>query len=123
MLLELVLNSIENIIADVFFVCQNLMDRGPRPGTVEVAQYSLLVEQRCDFAFRFTFFYKHQVDAVNMLDFFGWSGREHDAIGLQALPITTPQLSFRVPAFIDQETTQSVSSWSTLPKSILDEPA
>src|ERR1700681_3706877 len=58
-----------------------------------------------------------------MLDLFGWSGREHDAVGLQALSVTSPQLSFGVPGFIDQETTQSISSWSTLPKSILDEPA
>src|ERR1700694_6113698 len=123
MILEFVGNSIKNIIADVFFICQNLMDRGPRPRTVEVAQYSLLVKQRCDVALRLAFLDKHQIDAANIFNLFCWSGREHDAIGLQALSVTAPQLSFGVPAFIAQETTQSISSWAALPKSLLDESA
>src|ERR1700716_892554 len=70
-LLQFVRNAIEDVVADILLVCQDLMDRGASPGTTEIAHDALLIKRHCNFALRLTLLDKHRVDAVNVFDFFG----------------------------------------------------
>jgi len=49
-LFQLVGNAIKDVIANVFFVRQNLMDSRGRPGAAEIVHDPFLVELQRDFA-------------------------------------------------------------------------
>src|SRR6267142_6748362 len=122
-LLQLVRNAIEDVVADIFFVCQNLMDRCASPGTTEIAHDAPLIQRECNFALRLTFLDKHRIDAVNVFDFFRRTRSKDDAVGLETLSITTPEFTLGVSTLIDQEPSQAKPSRTTLAKAVFDETA
>src|SRR3981081_2456190 len=60
-LLQLERNAIEDVVADIFLVCQNLMDRCTSPGSTEIAHDAPLIKRLGNFALRLTFLDKHRI--------------------------------------------------------------
>jgi hypothetical protein len=100
-LLKFVGNAIEDIISDVLFVRQNLVNGGARPWAAEIAQYPALIKRKGNFALGLSFLDEHRIDAVNEFDFFWGTGSEDDTVSLEALTITPSEFALRISGFVN----------------------
>jgi hypothetical protein len=57
---------------------------------------------------------------LNVFDFFERAAGKDDAVGLEALSITTSEFALRVPILIDQETPQAKSGRTALAKAVFN---
>jgi len=84
-LLQLEGHLVEDIVPDVFLVCQHLMDGCARPRSVKIGAVSFGVQDLRDRALRAPLNHKHCVHALNDPLFLLGAGHEDHAVGLQAL--------------------------------------
>ena len=99
--LQLVGMPVEDVVADVFLVGENLVDGAVRPGPAEIRQDSRLVEQRGDLAFQPASVDELAVHPPDGLDFLFRSGHEDHPVCLQALALTPVKNALRLAILVD----------------------
>ena len=122
-LLKLERYLVKNIVADVFFVGQDLMDRRSRPAASQICQYSLPIQHRCDLAFGSTFVDEHSIHLSNDFQLLRWAFHKHHTVGLQALSFTACEFTFGVVVLVDQNAAKPVAWRAALAEAKLDQPA
>ena len=90
-----------DVVADILFVGQHLMDGATGPGAVEIRLQAALVQQRRDLAFEPAAVDELPVNPPNILDFVVGSGNQDDPIGLQALVLASGEYALGLAVLVD----------------------
>ena len=121
--LQLERDPVVDIVADVFFVGQDLVDRASGPRSTEIGHMPFAVQYPGDFAFGSLLNDEHAVEAPHDLDFFRRARLEDHAVGLKALLLASFKCRFRIAVLIDQHAAQAEACWTSLPETKPDEAA
>ena len=122
LLLELEGGAVPNVVADVFLVDQNLMNRAAGPRATKIGEDASLIEARGDLPLLLAVLDEGPVDPADDVDLFGRAGNKDDAIRLDALVFAACQLPF-TSNLIHESSAQSEAGRSALPEAEFDQPA
>src|SRR3569833_202509 len=103
-----------NVIADVLFIRENLVNGPPGPSPSEICQNASTIQQRGNVRFIFCLHNKHQIHPTNNFDFFFRAGDQDHSIGLDALMLTHFKECFLLTGLVDEHSSQAIASRTSL---------
>src|SRR5690349_19826893 len=84
-------DSVIDIVADVFFVCKNFVDRALSPGAPQVRENAALVQHGRQPRLRNSLFDEGAIQPSNDFNFFWRSWDKNDAVRLDAFLLSAAQ--------------------------------
>ena len=102
MLLELEGLPIIDVIADVFFIGENLMHRPAGPKSAKIGAQPIGIELARNLSLIQAFLKKAPIDPLDYLNFIFGAGAKHDAIRLKAFMLSAFQFGLERPGLVEQ---------------------
>ena len=122
-LLQLEGHLVVDVVADVFFVGQDLVNGRPGPWSLKIGQMPLGIQGFSNFTLRAAILYEHPIRATHDVLFLLRARHKYHAVGLEALLLAAGQFTLRVAVFVDQHPAQAVSSRTALAVAKLNQAA
>ena len=122
-LLELERNAVVNVVADVLFVGEDLVNRGTGPGAVEVGCEPQAIKTLGNLRFDHPLIDEPLVDLVDRLNLGVWAGHQDHTIGLQALVLAPGEFTLHGACLVDQYASQAIPCGAPLAVAKLDQAA
>ena len=98
-------NAIPDVVADVLFIDQNLMDGSPCPGQASLFRHSTSIQIIGDLTLRDAILDEASICLAHDGHLGVRAGDQHDAISLDALVLTAAELAFGCARLIDELST------------------
>src|SRR6266853_6128737 len=112
-----------NVVADIFFVGEHLMNGASCPRSSKVRDYTLSVKRHCNFRFAFPLVNKCMVNPSHHFGFLIRSWNQNHPIRLKALVLPHLEHCFVLTVLINQRASQAESSSASLFEPHLDQAA
>ena len=112
-----------DVVADVFFVGEDLMHRAPVPFPPEVGFHALRVEAGGNLGFDFPATDEHLEDPLDDFDLVFRPAHQHDAVSLDAFVFPHLEQCFALAALVNQHPPQAESGRPALLVAELNQPA
>ena len=123
LLLQLERAAVVDVVTDVLFVRQHLMDGAAGPGPAEVGRDATFVEKGRDLALDLALVDELPIHPTHRLELVGGSGDQDHPVCLQALVFPLGEDPLGCAALVDAHAAQSEACHAALAVSVLDEPA
>ena len=112
--------SMIDVVPNVLFVGQDLVDCPSGPRTLEISQNSAVIQKLGDFNFALPVLHEGFVHPADNLDLFFWTRYENDPVSLDALVLTHFQQPLLLARMINEHATEAVTGCPALLESQLN---
>ncbi len=112
-----------DVVADIFFVGENLVHRPAGPKPAKIRAQLIGIEPACDLSLIQAFLKKAPIYPLDYLNFIFGAGAKHDAIRLKAFMLPAFQFRLERAGLIKQHTAQAKACGAALAKAEFDQAA
>src|SRR5262249_47753251 len=103
-----------NVVADVLFIREDLVNGSPGPSPPEICQNASTIQQRGNVRFIFCLLNKHLIHPTNNFDFFIRAGDQNHSVSLNPLVLAHFQECLLLTRLVDEHSSQAIASRTPL---------